>query len=396
MTASNELFGFLSQESKTRSLNWYNIYGKEEAIGLHESNQAIHGGKVWWLSRKYGIPVSSIMDFSANINDFLPEIDISRIAAADNIHNYPDTEQEEYIGRLSEYAGVSKESIFLGPGLTYFIYRVAEKYRGSKVLLLEPTFSEYRRAFFVNGCTIQAASSDKIEEQLDTISRGEFSIVMATRPDNPVGNAMDRNRLNALADACRKGSAILFVDEAFIDFMGHEEVLESGKMIYQYGNLILGRSLTKILSIPSLRLGYIISAPGFIQELKDHLEPWTVSQISLAFLSGVDFSVLDEVALAIEEERNYLIGQLDKLGLKVVGTPTANFATFKLPEGVKPNELELFCFSRKILIRKLGDHAEFGDNYVRIAVKRRELSQKLIEAISEFLSANKQVSNSGE
>ena len=363
---------------------------------MHESNQAVHGGKVWWLSRKYGIPVSSIMDFSANINDFLPEMNISSIATADNIHNYPDTEQEDYIGRLSEYAGVNKESIFLGPGLTYFIYRIAEKYRGSKVLLFEPTFSEYRRAFFVNGCTIQSVSSNKIEEHLDTISRGEFSLVMATRPDNPVGNAMDRNRLNALADACKKGSAILFLDEAFIDFMGHEEVEESGKMINQYSNQILGRSLTKILSIPSLRLGYIISAPGFIQELKDRLEPWAVSQISLAFLSGVDFGVLDDVALAIREERNHLIEQLDKLGLKLIGSPTANFATFKLPEGVNPNELELFCFSRKILIRKLGDHVDFGDNYIRIAVKRRELSQKLIEAISEFLPANKKVSISGE
>lgn len=363
---------------------------------MGQDDQVTHGGKVWWLSRKNDVEVSSIIDFSASINDFSPEFDFSSLINADTVGNYPDTDQKAYLGGLSEYIGLPKENILLGPGLTYFIYRIAEKYRNRGILILEPTFSEYRKAFQVNGCTVETVPAKNLEKCLASIRQGNYSMIVATRPDNPVGNAMDRNQLMELAEASRIGSATLFIDEAFIDFMGGSEIRESANMISRFSNVILGRSLTKILSIPSLRLGYIVSSEDFIRDLREHLEPWSVSQIALEFLSRVDFRGLQAVADDVREGREYLVERSEKLGMKLCGTPVANFVTLRLPEGMDPIELEKFCLSRNILIRTLGEHRDLGKNHIRVAVKRRERTNTLMEVITEFMETKGNPDSGGD
>lgn len=333
--------------------------------------------------------VSEIMDFSANINDFLPIPDLSEIYSAVNVMNYPDTDLRRYSMILSDYIQAPVERIMLGPGLTYFIYRIAELFSGARVLIFEPSFTEYRRAFLANNCDVVMASIGEMQARIGDIEKGNYDFIVITRPDNPLGNAIGRNALLGLAASAAKSGTKVFVDEAFADFLGLDELRFSSRLPDKFDNIILGRSLTKILAIPSLRLGYIVSCRPFIDGLKARLEPWAVSQPALTYLDRVDFQKIAGSVEQVGRERDYLIRMIEKKGFVLQGNPVANFATFLLPGSVEPTDLDEFLQSRNILVRFLGDHSWLGSNYIRIAVKERSKTDRLLYCLDEFLSTLK-------
>ena len=348
---------------------------------------ANHGGKVWQLSRKNKVPVSEILDFSANINDFVTETDFHAIFQLENIANYPDTDLDYYTGIISDYTGTPLRNIMLGPGLTYFIYRLAEMFRNTNILIFEPSFTEYKRAFQLNNCTVDECRIEELSVRLNDIASGKYQFVVLTRPDNPLGNAIKRDLINSLARKADSSGTKVFIDEAFLDFMGRQEIQLSASLVMKYRNVILGRSLTKFLSIPALRLGYIVSNTEFIGSLKSKLEPWSINQPALMFLSNVDFQKTSATIPMVVEERKFLVTNLGNYGFMAVGNPRANFVTFKLPDGVISEELDRYLQSNNILVRFLDDHPWLGSRYVRIAVKRRNKTVKLLNCLEDYFSS---------
>ncbi len=352
------------------------------------SPPANHGGKVWQLSRKNKVPVSEILDFSANINDFVPETDFHAIFQKENIANYPDTDLDYYTGIISDYAGTPLRNILLGPGLTYFIYRLAEMFRNTSVLIFEPSFTEYKRAFQVNNCTVDECKIEELSDRLNDVADGKYRFVVITRPDNPLGNAIERDLIHSLAGKAESSGTKVFIDEAFLDFMGREEIQLSASLVREYRNVILGRSLTKFLSIPALRLGYIMSDGELIETMKSKLEPWSVNQPALVFLSNVDFQQTSATICRVAEERKFLVSNLENYGFVPVGNPKANFVTFKLPDSVVPEGLDCYLQSKNILVRFLGDHPLLGSGYVRLAVKKRDKTDKLLKCLDDYFSSS--------
>ena len=74
----------------------------------------------------------------------------------------------------------------------------------------------------------------------------------------------------------------MLVDEAYYEFTGETCV----SLLSSYPNLIVIRTFSKALALPSLRLGYVIASPDFILELQKIRGPYDVNVVAvLAALS---------------------------------------------------------------------------------------------------------------
>src|SRR6202043_2760456 len=81
----------------------------------------VHGGDVWQAGMELGIPVSELLDFSANINPRgLPPKARERLTrdASDPrlLSFYPDPSARRLREALSEQLGVTADAIVVGPG----------------------------------------------------------------------------------------------------------------------------------------------------------------------------------------------------------------------------------------------------------------------------------------
>ncbi len=349
-------------------------------------NGARHGGNVVDTARKYGYRISDILDFSASLNDFITEFDRPLILDAGILGTYPGSDTGLRMN-LEKYTGVSHTNILPGPGLSYFIYRLAEFFREKNALMVRPSFSEYSRAFASHGINVSTCLVAGIRERIPEIMDGVFSLVCINRPDTPTGNLLDQTSLIELADACRAGDAYLFIDEAFIDFLPVDERNFSAQLAGGNNFVILGRSLTKIFSTPSLRIGYLIGSAEILGSIADLMEPWTLGNHIIESFSSLDFSVVNKYSAMVKEEREFLTGEMSSLGFTLIGIPTANYATFRAPPRLSVQDMDQFLRQRGILIRTLKDFPEFGEDFIRIAVKRREKNEILISAIKDYMQS---------
>ncbi len=337
----------------------------------------MHGGNIYSFAEKHGIAPESVIDFSANMNDFI-SIKGMKIKST-YIKNYPESDLEAYKSILSGRK-FKPANIAIIPGLTSFIHSFMQGIDGISIII-SPAFTEYLDASSENSRVI--LPMDTVESAPEIIKNYNFKAVFLVYPDNPTGQLISEKSLVKILDICVYKSAMLFLDESFIWFVNKREI-DEGELIEKYPNLIIGRSLTKILAIPGLRLAYLISSAGHINEIEKRLDPWRINQPALLYLlkSNMDFC---QIAEKTEIERKYVIKSLEKAGLALVGHPRANFATFRLPDSVNGERIKEFLAGNNIMIRVLDDYPEFGINYIRIGIKQHKKNIILIKSIEKYI-----------
>jgi histidinol-phosphate/aromatic aminotransferase/cobyric acid decarboxylase-like protein len=336
----------------------------------------MHGGDIYEFAEKNRVQLRNVLDFSASINDFISVKNM--IIKKELIENYPEINLDKYKKILAgdEFA---PENIALVPGLTSFIHKFMLSVNGN-VVIVSPTFTEYLKPE-IRGKKI-IVPFDILNKNPDILKNYNFNALFLVYPDSPTGQIIDKNSFYSIIEIAMKKNSTLFLDESFIWFVNNREINEM-ELIEKYSNIIIGRSMTKVISMPGLRLGYIASNCLTIQKIEKSLEPWGINEIALAYLGSYTGN-LTYLGKKTEIERNYVIKSLKNTGYQVIGMPRANYITFQLPENIDGKYLKKYLAENNIMIRLLDDYNEFGSNYMRIAIKRRAKNRILINALSAY------------
>ncbi|MEM0139702.1 MAG: aminotransferase class I/II-fold pyridoxal phosphate-dependent enzyme [Ferroplasma sp.] len=342
----------------------------------------MHGGNVYSIARKNGVDINQIIDFSSNMNDFINIHNFS--IAPEYIKNYPEIGMDSYKRKLADKE-FSENNIFPVPGITYFIHRYLSMINGN-IIIITPVFTEY--LYILNHGKKIFIPFEAIEKDPDIIQNYNFKAIILVYPDSPRGEMLNINSLLRLIGLSYKKNAFVILDESFIWFVEQRHLNEK-KIIEEYSNVIIARSMTKVFSMPGLRLGYVASCPENIDKLEAMQEPWAISEVALKYLEGIDYKILESVPSAVAVERKYLIGRMAKLGFSAVGIPEANYATFHIPDHINGITLKTYLENHNLMVRTLEDYPEFGYNYMRINIKRREKNNILINEISKFNGGDK-------
>ncbi len=147
----------------------------------------------------------------------------------------------------------------------------------------------------------------------EEISQG--GLIFLCNPNNPTGTLLSRSSLEAVLEAL-PASALLVMDEAFIDFVADHRDLTLVPRAVQDSRLLVLGSLTKFFALPGLRLGYLVGTPDNIQKLAAFLPPWNIN--SLAQAAGA--AALGD-ATYIRHSRDYIF-QARQLLFEILTAPS--------------------------------------------------------------------------
>jgi histidinol-phosphate aminotransferase len=214
-------------------------------------------------------------------------------------NRYPSAFADQLAARVAAYAGVPADSVLLGPGSNYLCSLVLSTFsrkipaRGGKVVVARPSFALYESHCRYDGIPYEVWPLDAGLEYDERLlpALPPHSLVVFASPNNPVGNVLGKNRLEALLQAHPR---VLFVaDEAYFEYAAEPYT----ELLARYGNLILIRTFSNTLGAAGVRLGYFLAAPAYLHELKKLRLPYLLNHFSVIAATEI---------LASPESRDYL------------------------------------------------------------------------------------------
>ncbi|MTI46588.1 MAG: threonine-phosphate decarboxylase [Firmicutes bacterium] len=339
----------------------------------------------------FGENTKEVMDFSVNVNPLGPSEKLIKELKdkLNTIIRYPEIDGETSKNILAEYLSIHPEEIILGNGATELIYLFARALKPKRVLIIEPTFTEYRRAFEMTESDIYSYISRETndfrwykEELLKEIRKIKPEVIVLCNPNNPTGVFIDKSEIENILIKMEDIKATIFIDESFIDFTDKESSIS---LIREYPIYIL-RSMTKFYAIPGLRLGYGIGNKNIISRLNEMKEPWTLNALALGSTPKLleDKEYRKEVMNWYTREKKFLYKELKGIRYLDVFSSEGNFFLCKLKKS-NAKELKTRLLKENINIRTCEDFLSLDDRYIRLAVRSREDNIKLITALKEIL-----------
>ena len=340
-----------------------------------------HGGPNWAELKAMGLTPDEVLDFSVSTNPFMPPLGVKEIFSTIAIDHYPDSEATELRQCLSEKLGVAPGNILAGSGAMELIRLIALTYfgHGDSVLILEPTFGEYKIACQIMGSEVfeqwgraEENFAPRIEETANLIKQRHPKGIFICNPGNPTGQYLSRQEVEMILDACV--DCLLVLDEAYIAFT---EGSWSSTDLIPRNNVITLRSMTKDYALAGLRLGYVIANQEIIQNLRKVCPPWNVNVVAqkAGVIALKDTEYLKRCESKIRQAKQFLIDELDQIGFKLVPSKT-NFFLVKVGDG---KSFRNALLRHGIMVR---DCNSFGlPEYIRIAPRTMPECQKLIATI---------------
>jgi len=360
--------------------------------------ERIHGGNVYEVAQKYNLYLEEILDFSASVSPLgVPESVMQAVQnSLGTIAHYPDPACKVFRQAAAAELEVGCENIIAGNGAAELIYLIARMILPRCTLIPIPTFSEYGYAVSSVGGKLKYIQL-KPEGSRFVIPMDDFcqsirgaDLAFICNPNNPTGTLLDRNELREILAAGKDNHCFMVVDEAYLDFVKGGSDYSVINQIVDYDNLLILKSLTKVFSLPGLRIGYAIGHKNLIDKMNTLRDPWTVNALAqtagAAALTERDYRTrLQEL---VDGEREYLYEQIKRLpGLKPY-IPTANFLLVNTcGTGFTASHLHEVLARSGLLIRDCTSFQGMGPYFFRIAVRTRSENMRLIQALEGAISS---------
>ena len=306
----------------------------------------------------------------------------------ERIGDYPDPESLELKHALVKVAPVNMENLLIGNGAAELIFLLANVFQGKNVLIVDPTFSEYRTAAQVFGCRVDSfrlkeENGWKLDMDALTAALSGKDVLFICNPNNPTGVLYEKETLLSLIKNAVRQHVIVVVDEAFSDFCVRQETLLP--YIRHYPNLVILRSFTKMFAIPGVRLGWLAAKREMVAKLKKYKPHWSVNaiaeQIGIRCLAESDF--VDKTRTWIDLERKRVMERLKELDF-VISDSSVNYYILREAKKTDLKPLLRFLIERGIVARHTENFIGLDGCYLRFAVRTRDDNDKLIDALESW------------
>jgi len=204
---------------------------------------------------------------------------------------------------IAKYAEVKPEFVMITNGSDQGIDVIFRAFTtvGDEVIVPAPTFAMHDHTAHLQGCVVhQPAYTREGGYPLDAVLQlvsPRTKLIVVCNPNSPTGTLLPTQGVEQLARAAPH--AAILVDECYFEF-AQETAKDS---ITQYPNIFITRTFSKTWGLASLRLGYVIADPRFINEFLKIRGPYDVNTASVHALRAA----LACIAHAISATRRDLL-----------------------------------------------------------------------------------------
>jgi len=355
----------------------------------------IHGGNISAAGRSLSINERELLDFSANINPLGIASELEDYLQQNfwRLEHYPDSENREVIEALSKYHHCPQDELVLGNGASELFQLLCLGIQPKRVVTVEPTYSGYAFAASLYGIEYLGIEVDPkkpvdISSPIRQLQKGD--LFFFCNPNNPTGRLYSREEVDVLVSACKKAGVTLVFDESFYDFL--PDCVADSSYIDEYeipAHVVVVRSLTKILAVPGLRLGYLRANNRLAKAIWSKRDPWSVNALALeaAKLYPKLITYLNETRIVVQNENWYLKRALSEFPALKVISGEANFLFIALNPCWTSTEFCGRLLAARIMVRNCNTFSGLGEKYIRVAVRTREENKRLIKALTEVNNA---------
>ncbi len=293
------------------------------------------------------------------------------------ITNYPTPNADILTQQAANHHQLNTSQVLITNGATEAFYSIASLFREKTVAIGIPTFSEYEDACTRAAMKIRYYDRSKI---LDTSFDEE--LVFLCNPNNPDGYT---NTITEIEKLVTKFPTTTFVvDEAYIDFTF--SINSCIDLLKKYNNLIIVKSLTKLFSIPGLRLGYILCSKQLGSKFQHTTIPWNVNTLAIEAGKYI-FSSYDVLLPTMGKLLKYsqqLQEQIDAIDGFTVIPSTTNYFLVQLKTPDASSLKDYLVHSHQLLIRDASNFRGLDNHYIRIASQSPEKNSLLVKALQEW------------
>lgn len=251
------------------------------------------------------------------------------------LNRYPEPQPKALIERLAALYGVTPDLVLVGRGSDEVIDLLSRIYLRAGVdaiLQCPPTFGMYQVSARIQGADVVDVPLERTRgfnldaDQLLKTWRPHMKIVYLCSPNNPTGNALPLESLEAVC-AALDGKAIVAIDEAYIEW-SHRPSLAA--WLERFSTLAVMRTLSKAQALAGARVGALLAHPDLIELARRVIPPYSLAQptieAALAALAPDEIAAAQARIAALLEEREYLRAQLERSPLVAKIWPSdANF-----------------------------------------------------------------------
>ncbi|MFQ6538639.1 MULTISPECIES: pyridoxal phosphate-dependent aminotransferase [Aphanothece] len=353
-----------------------------------------HGGNLTAAAQRLGRPAAELLDASASLVPFAPPLALRwalvQAVFTPALRAYPDRGWRELRRVLARQHGLEPEEVLPGNGAAeLFTWAARDATDCGLSLLPAPGFADYRRAL---GCwggrwvdlPLPLHWGAAFPQPFPSLQQA--AVLWICNPHNPTGQLWSRASLEPLLQR----HALVVCDEAFLPLVPGGESQSLIPLVRSHPNLVVVRSLTKLLSVPGLRLGYALGAAARLRRWAGWRDPWPVNGLALA---AAERLLADQVGHQrwcrrvqnwVARERPWLergLGAWPQL------TPMPSSTNFLLVRGSHSLlDLRLALERRHgILLRDCRSFPGLGEDWLRIGLQDRRGHRRLLAALEQEL-----------
>ena len=284
------------------------------------------------------------------------------------------------VERIADYAGVKPEQLMLTNGSDQGIELIFRSVcrEGDEAIIPGPSFAMYKQCAGIENLKViepQYTLEDgfPLEETIASVTE-KTRIITIANPNNPSATKLAKEDVLKIAKAAP--NAAVLVDECYFEYCG-ESVVE---FVGEYKNIFVVRTFSKTWGIPSLRLGYLISAEENVTALLNVRGPYDINQFAVvaikAALEHPEYT-RDYVNEVMSVSKPMLEAWLDENNISYWPS-SANFI-WAFPDD--SNALEKRLRAHGILVRPKPDSG--GRTGLRITLGSAQQTEKLLAVLAE-------------
>lgn len=385
---------------------WYEIDDLQDldiaqSIFAHDSNaklramQSRYGG--YWRYPK-------LLDFCYLVNPFYPPqrlLDEMKANFETLVCQYPSGAAVNSLLAAKTF-GIKPQHIAVGNGAAELIKSLTSLFDG-KIGSVRPTFEEYPNRLPQNQYIYFTPQNENFSYTAQDImafyGNVDVQAILLINPDNPTGNYIPQKDCLTLAAWCKARNITLIFDESFIDFADEENAtLITEETLAEYPNIVAIKSISKSYGVPGVRLGILASSnDDIVSYIKNDLSIWNINSLGEFYLQIAEkyrSDYKDSLSM-IRQARAKLFDDLGSIpGLRPVPSQ-ANYILVELAPWLNSTAMAAELLDKSnILIKDLAGKFPFSSSsHIRLAVRNNRDNQKLIEALSDYVTLALEESN---
>lgn len=295
------------------------------------------------------------------------------------VSRYPDDREARHA--LAALHGRHAEEIVPTNGAAEALWLLPAALKPARAVCVHPAFTETEAALRAHGVSVERVLRDPDQNfALDIGAIPEAAdLVVVGNPASPDGTLERPEVLHAL----RRHGRTVVVDEAFADLVSGEACSLVREPL---DDVIVIRSLTKVLAIPGLRAGYAVAAPELAERLRAVRPPWSANTLALTALTEVARrpEAIAAAATRAQSERTDLVRRLAAIDGIRVWPGTANFCLIEVSDG--PTVVRELG-ARAIAVRPASSFPGLADGHIRLTARTAAENERLVYALGEALAA---------